>query len=1281
MPKKRSRPLIFGLIALGLVAACALAVLMLLNTPFGLRLLIEKGLNGRSGFGLSAAEIRGGLLGSLTAEGVRLTSRELTVEAERFSLSWNPKELLAGRLHILAMEAEGIKVLMKKGKEGQEERDEDAGFAGPFEIRLPLSIQLDRLEISKIRFKGAEDAKPVRIDRLVLEAAFHNETLQIGLLEISIPAASLDLSGTIHTSGSCPMELNLKWRTVGLRPNDIKGRGGIRGDLQRLILRQDISGAISGTIEAEADHLLDRPTWSLKARIGSLSEDLLRLIGAVAGAAADAEGSEASASLRPGPTESLLKLDASGDKAGAEALLDISLNRPCTGKETSKLQIKGSVRFSDLQFEASGRWQGLCWPLAGKPRLQSEYGLFEASGRARDYRFGLRASLSREGLPKMEIQGAGNGSEEEMDIERLHAELLGGKMELSGRLSWSPHPAWDLKISAKRLDPSVYFPDWPARLNGQIKAAGSLGPLEQRALVEISRLEGRLRGRPLSARGRITLSGAKGLIENISIEDLSASCGRAFLEVSGRAGTQMDVAWRLKVPDASELAPDADGSLESSGRIFGSMRAPSITARAEGAGLVFRQSALSKIEASVQLFMEDSGKNAPEKGKRAKKSVIDLKAEGIRIAGRQIGSAVLKAAGLPSDHEIELSLSNRQGSARLRIDRAAFLTKSRSFKGLLDRLDVKWKQLGSWRLDHPVMVSASGEGAALPGLCLKETPDKEQEHMRDGASLCMDLSWLKKGPSKVSARLRGLDVERLRTLLPPDITELTGRLEVTLDAAMQEHPTADLEARLTPGIMIYLLDEKRRVRLHHQGGRIHIKLAEGLLTGRVRLSMGDSGIEAEAEISQKALEKDPLSAPISGRIQLGIKELGLISAFFPAVRETQGELTGRFQLAGTLGAPRLIGRALLDARGPEILMAGLTIDRTRIEAEADGSDTLSFKGRIASGSDEMDIAGRIILNGEEGWPVHVSIQGREFTVVNIPDALVRITPDLNVEYSAVQGVRIRGTVQVPEAEIRPRQLPPDVKKPSRDVVIVSAKNPDGEKGGIPVDAEVTVALLDRVRFRGFGLDCFITGRVTITALPDREPLAHGELRIRKGTFRFYGHDLVIKKGIISWAGGRLDNPGISLLAVRSVQGTVVGVRVSGHAMQLDLSGYSTDPSISSQDALTMLMTGKSRHDPGFSEAAVNTATVAGADLLAQQLKGYTGLDYLNVRAGGENASETRVFAGKDINDRLVVGIESGTDEDGTQFVARYHLWKGLELEVKSGPARSGVSLMYTIELK
>jgi autotransporter translocation and assembly factor TamB len=113
----------------------------------------------------------------------------------------------------------------------------------------------------------------------------------------------------------------------------------------------------------------------------------------------------------------------------------------------------------------------------------------------------------------------------------------------------------------------------------------------------------------------------------------------------------------------------------------------------------------------------------------------------------------------------------------------------------------------------------------------------------------------------------------------------------------------------------------------------------------------------------------------------------------------------------------------------------------------------------------------------------------------------------------------------------------------------------------------------------------------------------------------------------------------------------------------------------------MLITGKSKHDPGFSQAAANTATVAGADLLAQQLRGYTGLDYLNVKAAGENASETRVFAGKDVGDRLVVGIEAGTDEDGTQFVARYRLWKGLEVEVKSGAARSGVSLMYTIELR
>ena len=85
--------------------------------------------------------------------------------------------------------------------------------------------------------------------------------------------------------------------------------------------------------------------------------------------------------------------------------------------------------------------------------------------------------------------------------------------------------------------------------------------------------------------------------------------------------------------------------------------------------------------------------------------------------------------------------------------------------------------------------------------------------------------------------------------------------------------------------------------------------------------------------------------------------------------------------------------------------------------------------------------------------------------------------------------------------------------------------------------------------------------------------------------------------------------------------------------------------------------------------------------MAQQLKNYTGLDHLDVKGAGENSSETRVFAGKDVTEDLTVGVEAGTDDDGTMFVARYHLWKGLELEMKSGAAKSGAGLVYTITFK
>ena len=113
------------LIAAGLVLALA-------GTAEGTRLLAEQARRW-SGGALEWERIEGSLLGTLRLQGVRVREPALSLDLQALVLDWRPRALLAGRLQIERLEAEGIRIDIP-------ESGEESPPAGPFrpgEVPLP----------------------------------------------------------------------------------------------------------------------------------------------------------------------------------------------------------------------------------------------------------------------------------------------------------------------------------------------------------------------------------------------------------------------------------------------------------------------------------------------------------------------------------------------------------------------------------------------------------------------------------------------------------------------------------------------------------------------------------------------------------------------------------------------------------------------------------------------------------------------------------------------------------------------------------------------------------------------------------------------------------------------------------------------------------------------------------------------------------------------------------------------------------------------------------------
>jgi translocation and assembly module TamB len=476
--------------------------------------------------------------------------------------------------------------------------------------------------------------------------------------------------------------------------------------------------------------------------------------------------------------------------------------------------------------------------------------------------------------------------------------------------------------------------------------------------------------------------------------------------------------------------------------------------------------------------------------------------------------------------------------------------------------------------------------------------------------------------------------------LPQDITQLDGMLGADLKLEIGRTLKADLNALLEPVTLTYLADASHQVRLHHQGGYIKAHLGGQELAAEFKLSVGEHGTHGHITVPRKTLEKDVATAPLSGNIFVDVKELGLLTAFVPEIQQAEGSIVAQLKLHGVLTEPQMSGHATLVSSQVHIPAAGIKLKNTHFEITGKGSRDLFITGQSQSGDGMINLNGKLTLDAEQNWPVQLALSGNHFLAVNLPQAQILVTPDLEIKHHQ-QGLVISGKITIPEAEITPRTIPEDSYDISPDVVIISEENSSGEpQTSTAIDARITLILGNKVHFNGFGLKAHLAGQMTVQQKPHQLATANGELTIVSGSYRAIGQNLTIEQGRLSYAGGYLDNPGLNFRASREVQDTTVGVSMSGTLQSPKFSTFSSEPGMSSSDRTSLLLTGQTL----------------------------------------DNVGKARFYAGRDVTNKLSVGVNAGGDE-GSEFVARYKLRPNVHVEATSSAEKSGGKILYTIEIE
>ncbi|MES9972199.1 MAG: translocation/assembly module TamB domain-containing protein [Candidatus Thiodiazotropha sp.] len=1195
--------------------------------------------------------LHGRLAGPLELTGLVYRQDDgLRIESERIYLDWRPSRLLGLGLDIVELTLEETRVDLPAG---EPDRKDPPGQ--PFQgVTLPLAVSVSKFSSHGFELSQGEGAEPIRIDSLNLAAATEGDRLLLSQFQLAGFSSELSLQGSIGLDAQLPMALDLAWKHALPEGPSLAGQGRLRGDLRQLTLTQQLASPMQGELEALLSDLQDEPEWraELKLQQGELAAINPTFPARLAGRL------HASGSFEVVALEANLQLEESrlgemvaelrGDyNQGAIQIEGLRISN----RDGLALNATGSYLPKDGELSADLKWQGLRWPLIGEaPQISSDEGSLQLQGRLDAYRYELAMQASRLEVGALQLDAAGSGTLQQIDLQSLAVGLQQGKIEGSGKLAWSPALSWQLGLSGEGVDPALVHPMFPGDLGFDLVTRGGMVADELQAIFQLRDLSGSLRDYPVHGQGELSLKQG-----DLKIQSLQLITGKNRVAVDGTVGDRLAMNWLVDAPELASFWPGLSGKLQAEGDLGGTLQAPTLKAEIEAGELGLAGYRVGRLQGDMELQMAAEQRLA-----------LALHSKDISGFGKQWRSLDMSVQGDIPAHRLQIDLVG-DDVPQLSLAAVSGVDEERVWQGQLRQLKLSAPEAGEWQLESAMAFRLGIDEQDLKPLCL----------VSGEARVCASYSGQNGGwQSKIAASQ--LPLSLLQPLLP-DTTRIAGAVDM------------DAEFKEVAGVGI--------------GGGAELTIPQGGLDfplGAVKEQVDFSGSQATVSIDPEGMRAD-LALPLQqlggfnlslglpkidladldldgqilyGTLKGGIKDLSMLTALSPQLQNSQGELSVDMTLGGKLRAPSVHGDAKLSRGAVDIPVLGIELRDIGLRLQSPDLKTLSLEGSVRSGEGRLSLQGTTRMDAENGFPSTIKIKGDEWLVVNTPEAEVLLSPDLSLEHSAQKSV-LKGKIHLPYARIRPRTLPETAVSGSSDLVIVGDTDKQQAQPDTPLHAEIRLSLGKRVSFDGFGLRGKFTGGLMIIDEPGRPVVGRGRLGISDGIYQAYGQDLKIERGFALFADSPVDNPGLDVRAVREIDEIKAGMRISGTMKKPKLKLFSS-PSMSESDILSYIVTGRpTGESSGKTAGMLAVLQATGASSVATELGRQLGLEELRVETGS-TLEEAALVAGTYLSPRLYVQYVNELATSETKVRMRYDLTDRWQLEAETGRTQSG-DFFYTFD--
>ncbi len=862
-----------------------------------------------------------------------------------------------------------------------------------------------------------------------------------------------------------------------------------------------------------------------------------------------------------------------------------------------------------------------------------------------------------------------HGTPQHATLHNLILQQRAGRLALQGLVDFKPDIGWNLHASADDFNPGALLAGWDGKVDLEFLTRGQLAEAGPRGNLELKTLSGNLRGRPLAGQGKIDFA-APSLLAG----DLSLSSGKSRVAVRGKHESRIDATVELAVASLNDWVPDTTGSLNGRFTVRGVWPKLTIDGTADGRKIGLApadgESTSSArvreihVVAKVDAPLDPSGR-------------VEINARDIDVAGFQFKSARLTGSGNQAQHRATLEAQGDKLNASLAA--GGGLTKT-GWSGELSQLKLDAPDMPGLALRSPARVVYDAGAFSISESCFSSEDN----------SLCVAANLQQSGALDASYRIEHLSLALANALVPE---AMPGQLRGELSGAGKVRRAQDGQwfgdARIaSPSARLVMLDEEAG---ESPLGQHTLLLYENLvLEASLAGTRADVSVNAALDHGGKVAGRFNLSdltaqAPaIRGEVTAAMPSLAPFAAFVPTVANVDGAVDAKIQVGGTIAAPELTGNVDATRLQADLGQLGIELREGEAHAEAARGGGFTLSGHVKSGKGRVEFQGAMSERGV----VDVRVGGQEFLAADIPAAKVIITPDLALTGDP-QGYLLKGDVTIPLADINLQKLPQgEAPGVSPDVVVVR----DGEvvagvsqDSGFPLTAEVNVKLGDKIAITGYGLDATVTGQLLVRESPGVPTTGSGQLTVA-GTYKAYGQDLTIKDGRLLFAGTPLDNPRLSITAMREIDDKLsTGLRIAGSAQRPVVTVIS-DPNVGEADALSYLVTGRSLNEvgsaSGSSQDALASATQslegAAGGLVAKRIGQRLGLDEAGVEEN-EMIGGSALTVGEYLSPRLYLSYGVGLFEPGEVIALRYKLSEDIGVKVQRGTQETRAGVEYRIE--